>query len=219
MTGLLMMGLLIGMRHALEADHIAAVASLCSSGESPSYAIRQGIAWGIGHTLMLLLFGAAVMLMGLVLSSQLAAGLEALVGCMLVLLGVDLLRRLYRKRNGNHGGERPACHQHQHRDAADRFPVRALLVGLMHGMAGSAALVMLTLQTVSSPPAGIAYILLFGVGSILGMVLVSTVIAFPLRRLRKRRIWLYNGLQLLIGCSTTGLGALIVYQSQAALLV
>lgn len=172
----------------------------------------------------LLLFGVAVMLLGLVLSDRMAAGLEALVGVMLMILGGDLLRRLYRQRKEILGKQRdnwPSAisHQHLHQDSTGRFPLRALAVGLMHGMAGSAALTMLTLQTVSSPQAGIAYILLFGVGSMLGMALVSTAIALPLRQLRKRRIWLYHAFLLTIGCSTTGLGALVIYQSQSALLI
>ena len=182
MTALLLMGLLIGMRHALEADHLAALASLCSRKQSLNQAIRLGVVWGVGHTLTLLLFGSAVILMGYTLSPQLGAALETAVGCMLVLLGVDLLRRLLRHKKRIRARAKGSDDRQPY---AGRFPMRPLLVGLMHGMAGSAALTVLALQTVETPLAGMAYILLFGMGSILGMALVSMALTYPLRRLER----------------------------------
>jgi len=231
MTALLLMGLLIGMRHALEADHLAALASLGGRKQSVSHAIRQGVTWGVGHTLTLFLVGSAVILMESAVPPQLAAGLEVAVGIMLVLLGVDVLRRLITQKihfhshqhnqqcvhfhAHSHAGEernrhQVSSHDHQHTEG---FPVRALLVGLMHGMAGSAALTVLTLQTVESPLMGLVYILLFGVGSIIGMALLSTVIVIPLHHLEKRLAWLHGGFQLMVGSATTVLGVLVIYQS------
>ncbi|MCB1830555.1 MAG: sulfite exporter TauE/SafE family protein [Gammaproteobacteria bacterium] len=236
MTGLLLMGLLIGMRHALEADHLAALASLNASEQSLGSAIRRGAVWGLGHTLALLLIGTTVMLLGSAVPQQLAAGLEGAVGIMLVLLGADVLRRLivqkihFHSHSHNqrlrhfhahsHSGESvrrhgDSRHNHQH---TSRFPVRALLVGLMHGMAGSAALTVLTLQTVASPLAGVAYMLLFGLGSIVGMALISMIIALPLRRLESRLTWLYTGFQLIVGSATIGLGVMTIIQSHTALI-
>ena len=88
----------------------------------------------------------------------------------------------------------------------------------MHGLAGSAALTVLTLQTVKSPLMGLFYILLFGVGSIVGMALLSAVIALPLRSLEKRLNWLHNGFQLLVGSATTLLGVWVILQSYGALI-
>ncbi|MGI9265030.1 MAG: urease accessory protein, partial [Gammaproteobacteria bacterium] len=113
----------------------------------------------------------------------------------------------------SHVGERehkPERHNHTH---AEGFPVRALYVGLMHGMAGSAALILLTLQTVESPLTGLIYIALFGIGSMAGMALLSLAIAIPLRCSAKGLTWLHNGLQGVIGLATILVGAFLVFQS------
>jgi hypothetical protein len=168
MIAVLLMGLLIGMRHALEADHVAAVASLATRARSPGETLRLGIAWGVGHTLTLFLFGSLVLILQTAVPERLAQGLEFAVGVMLVLLGADVLRRVIQARLHFHlhqhpGGIRhfhahahageskhhPAHHVHDHPTG---FPLRALLVGLVHGMAGSAALVLLTVETIASVP-------------------------------------------------------------------
>jgi hypothetical protein len=95
---LLLVGLLLGMKHATEADHLAAVATLATRQGSVAKTLRQGVAWGVGHTLTLLAFGGAVLLLGQVISPRLGQGLESDVGIMLVVLGADVLRRLVRDR-------------------------------------------------------------------------------------------------------------------------
>lgn len=228
---LLFLGFLLGMRHAMESDHLAAVASLATRSASLSQAARQGAAWGMGHTLTLFLFGSVVLLMDQMASEQLAQGLEFAVALMLLVLGLDVLRRLYRDRLHFHAhqhddgtrhlhlhahpgrGQHPPLHRHPHPAHPNKsFPLRALLVGLMHGMAGSAALILLTLQTVQSPLTGLLYIALFGVGSIAGMAAISVVIAIPLRFSASRLSWLHQGLMALIGITTIGLAGLMVYQ-------
>lgn len=225
---LLLLGFLIGMRHAVETDHVAAVASLATRSHSIGDTIRQGAAWGLGHTVTLFLFGSVVLVMDLVMPERMAHLLEFLVGVMLVGLGLDVLRQLvqerihfhlHRHRDGevhfhahSHFGEEshdPRRHVHEHPEG---FPLRALFVGLMHGMAGSAALILLTLQAVRSPLTGLLYIALFGVGSMLGMALLSIVIAIPLRYSAKGMTWLHNGLQAVIGVATVGIGAMLVYR-------
>ena len=98
MISLLFLGFLIGMRHALEADHVAAIATLASRTNSLHGALRQGAAWGLGHTLTLFLFGSVVILMDSVMPKAFALKLELAVGCMLVILGLDVMRRLIRDR-------------------------------------------------------------------------------------------------------------------------
>ena len=226
---LLVLGFLLGMRHALETDHMAAVASLATGSTSVTDTVRQGTAWGLGHTLTLFIFGSMVLLVDSVIPQRLAQGLEFAVGVMLVLLGIDVLRRVIRKRihfhvhrhdNGtrhvhahSHAGEdgHPAIHRHHH-PARVAFPLRALFVGLMHGMAGSAALILLTLQTVDSAWAGMFYIALFGIGSIAGMALLSVAIAIPLRLSARGMTWLHNGLQAAVGIATMAIGAGLVYR-------
>jgi len=234
-SNLLIIGLLLGMRHALEADHIAAVASLTNKKYSLSYTIKQGAAWGIGHTITLLLFGSIVIFMDTVMPEYLAVRLEIAVGVMLVILGADVLRRVYHNKihfhehkhdNGNfhfhahsHAGEAKSqhnrlAHDHQHTDS---FPVRALLIGLMHGMAGSAAVILLTVDMGTTPMQGIMYILLFGTGSIVGMALLTVVISLPIKLFSTQLTWAHNAFQLLIGVITITLGVMVVYQNSAVL--
>jgi ABC-type nickel/cobalt efflux system permease component RcnA len=221
------LGFLIGMQHAMEADHVAAVASLATRSRSPGQTARQGAAWGAGHALTLFVFGGLVLVMDTLVPERFAQGLELAVGFMLVFLGLDVLRRLLRERvhfhQHRHGAtvhfhahshtQRQAHaddpHQHEHLKA---FPLRALLVGMMHGMAGSAALIILTLNSVLSVTQGILYIALFGVGSIVGMALLAAVISLPLRYSSRSFTWAHNGLKAAVGLVTIGVGSKLIYE-------
>jgi len=230
----LFLGLLFGMKHAMEADHVAAVASLATRSSSPAEAARFGIAWGLGHTITLFVFGSAVLLLGLTIPATMAHGLELAVGVMLVLLGADVVRRMWKQglhiHPHKHGSERhlhlhdhapakaavphaPVPHAHvPHAHTHKRtLPMRALCVGLVHGMAGSAALVLLTLGTIESVWLGVAYIALFGLGSIGGMMALSFAIGLPLRLTAHKLGSLYSGLTAAIGLLTIFLGASIVW--------
>jgi ABC-type nickel/cobalt efflux system permease component RcnA len=225
---LLLLGFLLGMRHALEADHIAAVASLATRSRSMGDTLRQGTVWGLGHTLTLFLFGSLVLLLDSVIPETLAQVLELMVGLMLAVLGVDVLRRLRRERihfhihrhadetrhfhAHSHAGEpdHPEVHHHRH-ECWRGFPFRALFVGMMHGMAGSAALILLVLQTVHSPLTGMLYIALFGVGSIAGMAVLSTIIAMLLRYSPTGLSRLQTGLQAVVGVAAIVIGGVMVY--------
>jgi len=222
---ILFLGFLIGMRHALEADHVAAVASLATGGSSLRGTIFQGAVWGLGHTITLFVFCSIALLADNIIPDNFAAALEFAVGIMLILLGADVLYRLYKKRihfhahkhdNGiNHfhahahkqQNHLASSHQHQHKE---QFPKRALFVGLMHGMAGSAALIVLTINTVATPIAALTYIALFGVGSIVGMAVLSCVIAVPLKYSNTNLTWVYNTLHLTIALFTLSIGGMMV---------
>lgn len=223
----LALGFLLGLRHALEADHVAAVATLATGSRSLARTVAQGVAWGMGHTLTLMLFGGAVLVAGAVVPEQAARWLEMAVGVMLVVLGADALRRLRRERIHFHGHRHAQStahfHAHSHRgetaphDAARHehvhppgFPTRALIVGMVHGMAGTAALVLLSLETLRSPAWGLVYIAVFGVGSILGMALLSVAIAVPFRLTSHRLGRAYQGLSATVGVTTIVLGCWIV---------
>jgi ABC-type nickel/cobalt efflux system permease component RcnA len=237
MISILLFGFVLGMRHAVEADHIAAVASLSSQSKSTREGMRMGAAWGLGHTLTLFFFGSIVLFVANIVPEQIVRGIEFAVGIMLIILGGDVLRHVIRDRvhfhshthsktggadqrhfhAHSHTGEKkqdhnPASHQHSHPKG---FPLRALLVGLMHGMAGSAALILLTLQTLSSPWLGLVYIAVFGVGSMAGMALFSVVISIPLRAARQMTL-VYNGFQTAIGVATIGLGLFVLAQNIGA---
>ncbi len=228
MTTLLLLGFFIGMRHAMEADHVAAVASLSTRSGFLGQAVKQGTVWGIGHTITLFAVGTIVLLIDTVVPERLALGLEFAVGIMLVILGIDVIHRLikdhihfhiHRHAGGtthfhahSHLGEQghdPDRHEHEH---VQRFPIRALLVGMMHGLAGSAALILLTLEHVQSLMMGILYIALFGFGSIAGMAVLSIIIAIPLHHSAKGLTWLHNGLQGVIGSATILLGGMLIYE-------
>ncbi len=232
MFTLLGLGFLLGMRHALEADHAAAVASLAIRRGTVSQTVKQGLAWGIGHSVTLLAFSSIVLIVGTVIPDQFARGMESAVGVMLVGLGLDVIRRMRQERIHFHMHQHPnqSPHFHAHSHVRDNqldhsshrhlhgFPYRALLVGLMHGMAGSAALVLLTLHTTISPTHALLYIMVFGLGSTLGMGVFSCVMAIPLWYSARSLTQIYNGLQVCVGVGTTILGLTIIYQHTAWLL-
>lgn len=225
--GIIVFGFLLGMRHAVEADHVAAVASLATGSHSLRQTVIQGAVWGLGHTITLFLFGSIALMMDSVIPELMAERLEFSVGIMLVLLGLDVLRRLYQKRIHFHAHQHDngvqhfhahahqleqahdaRAHQHQH---ALFFPTRALLVGFMHGMAGSAALIILTLNAVQTPATALFYMAFFGIGSILGMALLSCAIAIPLRFSEQKLTRVYHGLHVLVGFFSIGIGASIIF--------
>ncbi len=227
---ILLVSLLLGMKHATEADHVAAVATLATRQNSLTQTLWQGVAWGVGHTATLMLFAGAVLVLGQVVSPGLVHALETCVGLMLIALGADVLRRLHRERvhfhvhshapqaqhvhAHSHRGEGPhAGSRHRHQHAPRHWPLRALAVGMMHGLAGSAALVVLSLQASPSVALGLGYIALFGVGSIAGMALLSVVIAIPLRLSAGYLVRVQQATTVLVGAFSCVIGAGIVWQA------
>jgi ABC-type nickel/cobalt efflux system permease component RcnA len=221
LSSLLAVGFLLGVRHALDPDHVASVATISTSSRTLADGLKQGAAWGVGHTLTLLLFGGSALLLGLAVSEDLALVLELAVGVMLVLLGADVVRRIINDRIHAHphdhedGASHLHVHSHGQLDRHDHshsplIPLRALFVGLMHGLAGSAALVLLTVTTAPSIPTGITYILTFGVGSMFGMVLISLLIALPLRLSSNRFHGAQRNFQFGVGILTIVIGLSIL---------
>lgn len=228
MLSVLLLGFLVGLQHAMEADHLAAMASLATRGRTLLDTARSGAVWGLGHALTLALFGGAVLLADRLVPDKLAQGLEVAVGLMLIGLGADVLRRMARARLHFHAhthGDREHFHAHSHKGRVEHtrdphchehpqgFPMRALLVGMMHGMAGSAALIVLALGAVESLWQGLFYIVLFGCGSTVGMAVLGAAISLPLRYSAQGLTWVHNGLQAGVGVFTVALGGYIVYQS------
>ena len=224
----LLIGFLLGIRHATDADHLVAVATLATRQHSLAQSMRQGMAWGIGHTLTLLLFGGVVLALGASIPPPVSTTLELLVGGMLILLGVDVLRRLIQQRihvhvhahrNGvrhlhmhSHVRGMPgADSRHAHGHAAG-LPWRALAVGMTHGMAGSAALIVLSLGAAQSWTTGLAFIALFGLGSIAGMAVLSMVIAIPLHLTAARLGRRFNVLTAVVGACSCTLGLLTIFR-------
>jgi len=227
MMSVLGLGLLIGMQHALEADHVAAVASIASKQKTARQIITHGAVWGIGHTITLMILAGGGFYLGKSINADVAHGLEMGVGVMLVLLGASVLWRLWRERVHfhihRHGDGVVHFHAHKHdpqtpharaeahaHDHVNTIPYRTVLVGMMHGMAGSAALLVLTTATVVDPVFAFAYIALFGIGSVLGMATLSAAIAVPLIYMGRVVTWSHRFLQGGIGFGTVVLGALVL---------
>jgi ABC-type nickel/cobalt efflux system permease component RcnA len=207
--GILGLGFALGLQHALEADHLAAVASVAAGSGRPGEIVKHGLTWGLGHALTLLALAGLLLVLGRALPEAWAGRLELAVGAMLMALGVQALWRVARRRRSLRTPAHPHQHLHLHpypRQDPPGFRWRTLAVGLMHGLAGSAALVLLALGQVGDPLWGVAYVLLFGVGSMVGMAALSAVVAVPLSRTARSVSLAGVGLQALIGVLTTGLG-------------
>ncbi len=225
---LLLFGCLIGMQHALEADHLAAVAALSEKRSSRRALALRGGVWGLGHTITLLTICGVLLLLGESISARTEAFLELAVGAMIILLGGNLLYKVWRKR--------PHFHIHHHRDGASHIHVhthvgengahnvsshehrhhnlglgRALLVGMMHGAAGSAGLLVLAAAADSITQAA-AYVVAFGTGSIIGMATLSFVVSFPLRQLERCANWVNTAAFVSIGCAAIIIGGNLIGQ-------
>ncbi|MFN0098598.1 MAG: HupE/UreJ family protein [Gemmatimonadaceae bacterium] len=157
----ILLGALLGLRHATDADHVVAVTAIVARERSLKRAAWVGALWGIGHTLTLVLVGGAIVAFRLVIPPRLGLGLEFGVALMLILLGFNSLRR--------RAGETSVA----------SVRVRPLLVGLVHGLAGSAAVALLVLATVRGTLEALAYLVVFGLGTIAGMVAVTVILAAP----------------------------------------
>ena len=231
MFGILGLGLLLGMQHALEADHIAAVSSIAARRSHIGDIVKHGLTWGFGHTLTLFVFAGAAILLGRAIPETVATPMETAVGLMLVGLGAHVLWRLWRDRVHfhKHGHGDGTVHFHAHSHAGEATPHvrtahahehgfrwRTLLVGLMHGMAGSAALLVLTVSQASSPVIGLGYVVLFGIGSMIGMGALSMVIAVPLAVSARWLTWANRGLQGTVGFATVAIGVMTVYETAFA---
>jgi hypothetical protein len=221
MFGILGLGFLLGMQHALEADHIAAVSSIAARRTHIGDIVKHGLTWGLGHTLTLFGFTCLAILLGHAISEHFARPIETAVGVMLIGLGAHVLWRLWRDRvhfhSHAHGDGTPHIHAHSHAGEtvphigaahahAHGFRWRTLLVGLMHGMAGSAALLVLAASQASSPIAGLGFVALFGIGSMIGMGALSAAIAVPLVVSARWLTAANRGVQGAVGIVTMAIG-------------
>ncbi|MBA7466878.1 MAG: urease accessory protein [Bradyrhizobium icense] len=231
MFGILGLGFLLGMQHALEADHIAAVSSIAARRSRISDIVKHGLTWGLGHTLTLFVFAGVAILLGRAIPESVAKPIEGAVGVMLIGLGAHLLWRLWRDRVHfhRHGHADGTVHFHAHSHAGDTLPHvrtlhahehgfrwRTLLVGLMHGMAGSAALLVLAATQASSPAAGLGYVALFGIGSMIGMGALSAVIAVPLAVSARFLTAANHALQGVVGVVTIAVGLVTLVENLSA---
>ena len=175
-------GFLLGIKHAFDADHIAAVSTIASRQKSIKESSVLGLFWGFGHTISLLIVGILVLLFHMNLSEKIAAYFEMIVGLMMFFLGFNVLITMQKNRIHFHKhrhGKNEHIHFHSHKSAeSHNHNHRSLFIGLVHGLAGSAAFALFALAAVKSVLLGLVYILIFGVGSIAGMVLICGTITF-----------------------------------------
>lgn len=184
------LGALLGLRHATDADHVVAVTAIVARERRLSRAAWVGALWGIGHTLTLFVVGGAIVAFRLVIPPRVGLALEFSVAMMLILLGFANLRA-----TDEAPSERPA--------------VRPLLVGLVHGLAGSAAVALLVLATIRTTASALAYLLVFGLGTVLGMVVVTVLFAAPAMYAGAHVTRLRTGIRFAAGALSIAFGLLL----------
>ncbi len=230
LLSLITLGFFLGMRHATDADHVVAVTTIVSREHSVRKAALVGAAWGLGHSLTLVLVGGAIVIFGVVVPARLGLGLEFTVALMLVGLGWWNFRsfaRSVREANPNlpmtptrglalyhsHGPAESGLHAH------DLGPVntpmqrilRPLLIGVVHGLAGSAAVALLVLPLIRNPWWATAYLLVFGVGTVAGMMVITAAIAVPFKYTANQSSSFHRRLGELAAAASFGLGLFLVY--------
>lgn len=231
---LLPLGFAIGMLHALEADHLAAVATMFNDRGGRRSVIIRGAFWGFGHTLSLFLICSTVVLIGVTISTRVEASLELAVGAMIVLLGCQLLWRIRKERAHvhvhEHDGQRHlhlhthadrvphksgAAHRHRHRlrGLATRGNLKAMGIGIVHGAAGSAGLLVLMVASTQSFLQTMIYLVVFGLGSVAGMAAVSAVASLPLALLQRGTVWVRNATSIGIGLAAVWVGGTLALHS------
>jgi hypothetical protein len=189
----ILLGALLGLRHATDADHVVAVTAIVARERSLRGAARVGVLWGVGHTLTLVLVGGAMVAFRLVIPPRVGLGLEFGVALMLIGLGYANLRA-----RGEPVPEPPV-----------RGTLRPLLIGTVHGLAGSAAVALLVLATIRETAPAIAYLFVFGVGTVLGMALVTVILAAPALYAGARVARLQGGIRLAAGALSIAFGLLL----------
>jgi high-affinity nickel permease len=212
---LLGLGLLLGLKHALDADHVVAVSTIVSQTGSLKKSSFYGVIWGLGHTVTLLIAGGIILGFKLAMPDKMALGFEFLVGIVLVILGLDVIRRMIKEKIHVHAHDHSGIshtHFHSHgKRTTHSHAHKSFIVGMVHGLAGSAALTLLVLSTVKSVFQGLMYILVFGAGSIAGMFIVSTIIGLPFVLAAKFEK-MHTLIGFLAGTISIVLGIMIMYE-------
>ena len=238
LAAVLALGFFLGMRHATDADHVVAVSTIVSRQRTLRAAAPIGMLWGIGHTVTILLVGGAIILFGIVIPPRLGLGMELSVALMLVLLGALNVHSVLRDAQAlagdpahppEHAGAGPG-HPHAHASQPDSRQraeesgcmarrrgggfalLRPLFIGIVHGLAGSAAVALLVLGAINDAPLALAYLLVFGAGTIAGMVLITSALAVPLTAAAQRFAGFHRLLGVATGLASVLFGALLVYE-------
>ncbi|HEV8267078.1 MAG TPA: urease accessory protein [Thermoanaerobaculia bacterium] len=206
------LGFLLGLKHALDADHLVAVSTIVSREGSARSTWRVGAWWGIGHSAAVLAASLGVIALRRAIPPRAAEVLEAGVGVMLVVLGADLLRRLVKGELRVHAHAHDG-HTHLHAHVGDAAPAghhhpgrRPFVVGVVHGLAGSAALTLFVVSTIRSPLMALSYVALFGIGTVVGMMVMTALVGLPIALATRTASGLSSRIQLLASIGSIGFG-------------
>ena len=223
------LGLLLGLKHSLDPDHVVAVSTIVSEYRNPMRSFWIGVSWGFGHTTTLLLIGIVIIALRLTIPDRLALFLEFSVGVMLVGLGIQVIYQLRKKRVHQHRHGEPAdTHQHFHSHAREPghpekhhralgigkpfLRKKSYLIGTVHGLAGSAALTLLILASIESALTGVVYILIFGLGSVISMGVMTIIISLPFVLSANRLPDLNRFIQVGVGALSVLFGGFLMYE-------
>jgi high-affinity nickel-transport protein len=219
LASLLVASFFLGLQHATEPDHLVAVTTIVSRERTIRAAAPVGAIWGVGHTATILVLGGAIVLFGIVIPARVGLLLELAVGAMLILLGaVNVVRAPRRDPAHRPHPDDPHRHAHTHAAVRGRSPtsgpglLRPLMVGVVHGLAGSAAIALLVLSTIHAPAWAVAYLAVFGLGTVVGMLLITVAMAMPLAYAAHHFEQLHRGLCLVAGVLSVGFGAMVICQ-------
>jgi hypothetical protein len=206
---ILLLGFVLGMRHATDPDHVVAVTTIVSQQRTVRAAGLVGAIWGVGHTLTILLVGGAIILFSIVIPPRLGLGMEFSVAVMLVLLGAMNLsgatKRIHDVAHGHEGTPRSA-------GLRPGQLARSLVIGVVHGLAGSAAVALLVLTTIRDPRWALLYLLVFGGGTILGMMMLTSLIAVPFAIAADRFARVNRQMVQVTSLVSIGLGLFLAYR-------
>lgn len=190
---------IVGLSHAFEADHLIAVSNIVTRRSSIRLAFYDGIYWGLGHTTTILLIGILIILLKMHFPQTLLDNLEALVGIMLVVLGIYRLMNLRKIRSE----AKYEAHPHHH---------LAYGVGMIHGLAGSGALILLVMSQIQNPFLCLAYLLIFGLGSVLGMLIAAVGMSLAFYKKLPFALYIRMGLVLISSSLCLGYGSWVIYE-------
>jgi ABC-type nickel/cobalt efflux system permease component RcnA len=231
---LLGLGLVFGLKHATEVDHVVAVSAIVSEHRSVLRSALVGGLWGAGHTASLVIVGVMVLVFRVAIPASVARWLEFAVALMIITLGALAVLRVLRKRADVHlhrhshdGQSHVHIHFHEqgsehaaaptskasHSHAIAQIGSKPFLVGAMHGLAGSAALTLLVLTQIQSVSLGLLYLTVFGIGSTAGMLLMSGLIGLPFALSAGRISRLNFGLQTIAGALSIAFGLWYAYEA------
>jgi ABC-type nickel/cobalt efflux system permease component RcnA len=228
----LSIGLVFGLKHASEVDHVVAVSTIVSQHKNVWHSALVGAMWGAGHTAALLVVGAVVLGLRVAIPERVSGWLEFAVALMIIGLGVSALWRALRKSAEVHVHEhlhdgvshkhvhfheketrhKPASHV-LHSHAVAQVGWKPVLMGTMHGLAGSGALTLLVLTQISSPWVGLLYLLIFGLGSIVGMLLMSGLIGLPFSLTSRNLTNVHHKLQTVAAVLSIAFGCWYAYET------